>query len=570
MTKRLNKVGVAALWAVIIGAAAALIAAPCEVHAVQGDAKIHIMPFNYSDAILVESDGHFGMVDSGEDSSYPDGSDPRYPLRGGITKGDGHEDEVISYLESVGVTTDNFDFYIGTHPHSDHVGSAPQIIKRFKPKKIYTPVYDDSYITDASRLWDNRYVYDRLIEAAKEVGAELVQSFGGDGSGFYLGSAYIQLYNTDTSYQTKGVFDANCFSLGVKVTAGGHTAFLAGDINNYTGAEGIIAPELGHVDFLKMGHHGIPGSNTNAYLETISPCMVFQTGEYSVLPSDTIDELASLGAEYACSNDVVNAGERAYVVSLSPEGFASNVSLETGRLYYSSAKGSYLYYKNGVPAAADGWIRLANGWTWLDGSPMVSTLRWVLSGGSWYWIKSDGLMTTGWRSIGPNWYYFWPDGTMALGWQTVGGSWSYFDSSGAMHTGWLYTGDAWYFLDGAGVMQTGWRLIDGVWYHFGNNGGMDTGWLNLCGTWYLLDANGAMQVGWRCVNGAWYYLDDSGAMKSGWQLIDGTWYYLYDSGAMAHDCWVGSYYLTSSGAMAVSSRVDGYWVGADGCWIPGA
>lgn len=35
MTKRLNKVGVAALWAVIIGAAAALIAAPCEVHAVQ-------------------------------------------------------------------------------------------------------------------------------------------------------------------------------------------------------------------------------------------------------------------------------------------------------------------------------------------------------------------------------------------------------------------------------------------------------------------------------------------------------------------------------------------------------
>lgn len=278
MTKRLNKVGVAALWAVIIGAAAALIAAPCEVHAVQGDAKIHIMPFNYSDAILVESDGHFGMVDSGEDSSYPDGSDPRYPLRGGITKGDGHEDEVISYLESVGVTTDNFDFYIGTHPHSDHVGSAPQIIKRFKPKKIYTPVYDDSYITDASRLWDNRYVYDRLIEAAKEVGAELVQSFGGDGSGFYLGSAYIQLYNTDTSYQTKGVFDANCFSLGVKVTAGGHTAFLAGDINNYTGAEGIIAPELGHVDFLKMGHHGIPGSNTNAYLETISPCMVFQTG----------------------------------------------------------------------------------------------------------------------------------------------------------------------------------------------------------------------------------------------------------------------------------------------------
>lgn len=362
MTKHLNRTKTFAIICAMIALVLSIAAAPREAQASQGGARIHILPFKYSDAILVESDGHFGMVDSGEDNSYPDGSDSRYPLRDGITKGAGHEDEVISYLESVGVTTDNFDFYIGTHPHSDHIGSAQQIIKRFKPKKINTPIYDDGYITDPSRLWDNRYVYDRLIEAAKEAheeyGAELVQSFGRDGSGFYLGSAYIQLYNTDASYQTKGVFDANCFSLGVKVTAGGYTAFLAGDINNYTGVEARLATELGHIDFLKMGHHGIEGSNSRPYLEAIFPRLVFQTGDFSVLPTETIDAIARLEAKYASSDDVVDAGLSAYVVNLTSKGLATNLSMDVGRLYYSSSKGSYLYYKNGVQASGSGWARL--------------------------------------------------------------------------------------------------------------------------------------------------------------------------------------------------------------------
>lgn len=533
--------------------AAMMALAPREASAAQGFAKIHILPFEYSDAILVESDGHFGMVDSGEDNSYPDGSDSRYPLREGITKGGGHEDEVISYLDSVGVTSSNFDFYIGTHLHSDHIGSAAQIIERYKPKKIYTPLYDDDYITDSARLWDNRYVYDRLISAAErakaEYGAELVQTFGDDGDGFYLGGAYIQLYNTDTTYQTEGVFDANCFSLGVKVSVGGHAAFLSGDINNYTGVEDKIASKLGHIDFLKMGHHGIPGSNTNAYLEAISPSYVFQTGAFAVLPGETIDTLNRIGAKYACSNDVLDVGLRAFVVTLSPEGLKTNMSLETGRLYYSTADNAYLYYQNGHQTSAAGWARLKNGWTWLDGTSEVHTSRWVFDNGVWYWIKPDGMMATGWRNVGSCWYYFEPGGAMALGWRKIDGSWSYFDPSGAMHMGWLQTGRKWYWLDETGVMKTGWVLIGGSWYYFNNDG--------------------AMVTGWRYVNGAWYFLDESGAMKTGWQLIDGSWYYMDAAGAMTHDCWIGNYFVTSSGAMAVNTRVGGYWVGADGSWIPG-
>lgn len=68
--------------------------------------------------------------------------------------------------------------------------------------------------------------------------------------------------NTNGSDALDTFADANCISLGVKVTAGGATAFLSGDINNLCGAEDALTSELGHVDFLKLGHHGYNNSNS--------------------------------------------------------------------------------------------------------------------------------------------------------------------------------------------------------------------------------------------------------------------------------------------------------------------
>lgn len=63
-----------------------------------GNVSIHVMAFMNNDAILLESDGRFGLVDAAEDNDCPDGSDPRYPLREGTIQGEGHEDELIAYM----------------------------------------------------------------------------------------------------------------------------------------------------------------------------------------------------------------------------------------------------------------------------------------------------------------------------------------------------------------------------------------------------------------------------------------------------------------------------------------
>ena len=49
-----------------------------------GGNKIHFINLKSksgSDAILLESNGHFGLIDMGEDYDFPDGSNPLYPDR---------------------------------------------------------------------------------------------------------------------------------------------------------------------------------------------------------------------------------------------------------------------------------------------------------------------------------------------------------------------------------------------------------------------------------------------------------------------------------------------------------
>ena len=110
-----------------------------------------------------------------------------------------------------------------------------------------------------------------------------------------LGDFSIDIMNYDDGYKTEHVGDANCFSLGVKVSAYGKTAFLAGDIGTYDGDEERLAVQLGHVDLLKMGHHGLGTSNSPSYLFSLSPCYAMWTSDYGTLPNDRFAALDQIG-----------------------------------------------------------------------------------------------------------------------------------------------------------------------------------------------------------------------------------------------------------------------------------
>ena len=607
-----------------------------QTEAASADTHIHILPFAGTDAIVLESNGRFGIVDSGEDSDYPDGSDPRYPLRPGIVKGSGVEDAVVAYLKNLGVNSGNLEFYLGTHPHSDHIGSADEIIREFRPQRVYLAEYQDSFISDEARLWDNQYVYDRAIAAAKETGAILIQNLDpnapvepapnpveaqsdltavGDApqADVLDAEGVMERFGVDPTDQddpynsellpeegiavTRSV-DPNLIHehapapldhgkpllhprrhehrdrqlrrrlqvqprarrelllLGVKVKAGGSTAFLAGDINNYDGDEDRLSGMIGHVDLLKLAHHGLSGSNTPSYLTALSPTYAVQTGNSSNLPEYATKTLDRLGVRYFTAPEASANGYGAVVATFARDGLHLNVMKDAATYHAFNHDPRLVLYYQGLKQAYQGWKKLGDHGTGsrtaqpppktpgssreARGTGSPTPAPWPRAGqrrptasGTTSTDRghADGLGEGG-RSLattspapgrcrpagsssaalGTGWTR---SGRMATGWaKAADGKWYYFEGSGAMQSSrWLKQGTAWYYLSGSGAMQTGWLLTGGAWYWMDPESGMmATGWLENGGSWYYLDpSSGAMATGTAVIDGTRYIFDDSGA-----------------------------------------------------------
>ena len=80
------------------------------------DLRVHFIDVGQGDSILVQSEGHFMLIDAGENNQA---------------------DTVIRYLQQAGVT--ELDYVIGTHPHSDHIGGLDKVIGQFTVKKVILP-----------------------------------------------------------------------------------------------------------------------------------------------------------------------------------------------------------------------------------------------------------------------------------------------------------------------------------------------------------------------------------------------------------------------------------------------
>ena len=406
-----------------------------------GPTRIHVLSTSGSaDAILLESRGVFAMIDGSEGVGAPDGKDPRYPLRDGVVPGwAGDTDRVLGYMSNHGVTSSNLAFYLGTHAHSDHIDNADDIIRKFRPKVILSPEYSDAWITDKSRLWDNQWVYDNMMAAARwaqgAYGASIVQNVKDYNTHITLGDMDVQIIPTDPAenYKKTGVRDANLIAYTAKVSAFGHSAYLAADLEADGGYEDRIAPIVGHVDMLKAGHHGLPTSNSPAFMKALSPSMIAQTGPEWYIPDNLTQSVIHGDSSWV---PLVDLWSSAHIPSLIATFGSSGITyndlsaVSWGHEYGQESPRAW-WFKGGRPAATTGWWKGTSGsWYYFAGKPSAEASTWVYDGGQRYWM----------------------------------------DATGAMATGWIHDGKAWYYLDSAGhPAGDGWSLIDGSWYYL--NGG---------------------------------------------------------------------------------------------------
>lgn len=570
-----------------------------------------------SDAILLESNGHYALIDMGEDYDFPDGSDPRYPSRWGISMRNYQvlEDRLIRHLDQIGVK--KLDFIIGTHVHSDHIGGADEILNRYQVGKFYLKKYSDDRIIANWGLWDNLFNYDNALRAAQKRGVTLIQNITDEDSHFKLGDMDIQLYNYKNEYDADGnlkkVRDDNSNSIVSVVTVAGKRIYLGGDLDNAEGAEDKLGPVIGKVDMMKWNHHyDATISNTINFLENLSPKMIIQTTGGDINVASTREYLQKKNIQVLRASSQT---QDATVFDISDSGFANVSNLfpdipVVNEKWYQ--EGGYWKYRLSDGEMAIGWREIDGATYFFNGKGQMQAGRWLHLNDDWgenakgndYYLNSNGKMQTGgWFKLNGFWYYiqsngarrfselseiggkkylFAEDGKMLTGHQVSNGKKMFFADSGALQTAgkpstWQKISSDWYFYDEdglrtvgkkningttyyfnqEGVMQTGWAFIDGHWNYFANSGAMQTGWIKDQDTWYYLDKDGIMLTGKQEINGSRYYLNASGAMQTGWKWLDNNWFFYTNSGAMKTG-WIKDnekwYYLNQDGIMQTGKQ----------------
>lgn len=233
--------------------------------------SIHFLNTGHSDCIILESGGHFAMVDAAEDTEFPPDK-PHLNLKG-------YEKEVCDYLirncsDANGQVT--LDFILGTHCHSDHIGGFDTVINHpdITVKQAFLkPYHEEDIFIMERRRWDNTEVYEQMKNALTANNVPVTESF--DNSSLKLGSFNIKFFN-GTYNKPPRKFGENVNSVVTLVEYNGLKALLAGDMNYKNGGEKAIADQVGRVNLLKVGHHGYFGSTSLYWVKKLMP-------EYSVI-----------------------------------------------------------------------------------------------------------------------------------------------------------------------------------------------------------------------------------------------------------------------------------------------
>lgn len=236
-----------------------------------GDDRIHFLNTANSDSILIESNGMFALIDAGEGNNNPRRK----------TEYKGFEKEVCDYIKKVCKTDRGvyLDFILGTHYHYDHIGAFHALItdSEISIGKAYFKEFNPLIAKDYEiERWKIDETYNQIIADLNQKSVPVISNLPSEP--FAFGDFTLQFYNTVTPELLAGKGE-NAASVGVKVTKGEKTAFLAADITESTGLEDLVVDEVGEVDILKAGHHGYYGSSSPSFLKKLSPDIVIITNQ---------------------------------------------------------------------------------------------------------------------------------------------------------------------------------------------------------------------------------------------------------------------------------------------------
>ena len=193
-------------------------------------------------------------------------------------------DDVVNYLKSCGVT--GLEYFIVTHPDSDHMGSAEYVLKNVKVKNFVINAKEKSTT-----------IFENMLDAAEDAGLETYIADAGDK--FTVGALQLSILSPRVEDIPK--LESNDSSLVILATYGERSFLFTGDAE--TKAEQYILNQKLNLDcdVLKVSHHGSNSSTCQEFLNATTPdYAVISVGEnnmYNHPNSETLKALKGINAK---------------------------------------------------------------------------------------------------------------------------------------------------------------------------------------------------------------------------------------------------------------------------------
>ena len=210
------------------------------------DFNTTIVENNYKDKLVV----HFIDVGQGDSTliEFPNGETS---LIDAGTRNNG--EKVINYLQKIGIK--KIDYLIATHPHEDHIGGLPQVIKNFDIGKIYMP-----------NKTQNTRIFEELLQEIKSKDLKISLAKGGDVIINEGELKYIILAPNRDNYD-----NTNNFSIVTKIEYKNSSFIVMGDAEIESELEMIEGNYDLESNVLRAGHHGSSTSSIDEFVEKVNP-----------------------------------------------------------------------------------------------------------------------------------------------------------------------------------------------------------------------------------------------------------------------------------------------------------
>ena len=332
----------------------------------------------YGDAVLIQSNGKYLLIDTGSNTPTDESGNPEYPSN------------LVDVLAKIGVK--ELDVYI-SHLHGDHHGGLANVCNAFKVNKLYLPDIElcKEYKTPKGKTI--QAIYNDQIDIASKEGAEVVYlapSFRAHAAPktydfFTVGAVRCNVIGPTGTYtmkqfesygEKKQIRYLNNCSLVTVFTCGSFRFLSAGDTEKQEEAK--LINRYGNslnCDMMKLSHHGLGTSNTASFLRKVTPMWTFAE-DHGFRNPGSISTAQDYGYNYRVAN--------------SKHTFIADINNGLTRIYIDSNNDSR---PNERPVT--GWVAVKKHYQFYDSAGHIMRGWSDISGNKYYMEGSSGFRITG-------------------------------------------------------------------------------------------------------------------------------------------------------------------------------